>query len=207
MKKRYIGAGLIILGFAVLCIPSIKKRYEDNSQKKILEEWKDGLALIDSDEEETAESGTQGSSNQKKKSTGKENTEQTVGILKIPAIELEQPILEGATKQNLDISPATIEPTGRPGEEGNFAVAGHNSRTYGRHFNRISELQKEDEILVVTPDGTYSYQVTESFIVEAEDTWVLEPVLDGEEITLITCHYPKEGETQRLIVKGLRQQD
>lgn len=200
MKKRYIGAGLIILGLALLFAPFLKGEYAEHRQREILKQWEGGLAQTGQSESEAGRGAAQGGGGLED-----EGAEPAVGILKIPAIGLEQPILTGATKRNLDISPAAVEPACRPGEEGNFAVAGHNSRTYGRHFNRISELKQGDDIMVVTADGNYSYLVTESFIVEAEDTWVLEPSLNGGEITLITCYYTEEGETRRLIVKGLLQ--
>ena len=53
---------------------------------------------------------------------------------------------------------------------------------------------------------TYAYRVTDVYVAGAEDVWVLEDSMDGAEITLITCHYPKEGKKQRLIVKGLLQE-
>lgn len=194
MKRNHIGAVLIVLGVAVFAFPFLRKNHEEHRQREILEEWKQGIAVIDLQEDEESKEAWANET---------EIFKDVAGVLKIEKIDLEQPILKGATEQNLSLSLATIEPTGTPGEKGNFAIAGHNSRTYGRQFNRLWELESGDEITVETDKGEYVYEVTELYIVEANEVWVLEDTLLGAEITLVTCYYPKEGETQRLIVKGM----
>lgn len=196
MKKKYIGAACILVGIVLAAFPFLKETYADYRQQEILEEWKQGVAAIETDREEI----------KKETPVPKEygESEDVVGILKIPSIALEQPVLKGAAEQNLNLSLATIEPTGKPGAEGNIAIAGHNSRTYGRHFNRLAEVSPGDEIILEAGGVRCTYQVTDRFVVEAEDVWVLEDTLEGAEITLVTCYYPENGKTQRLIVKGLK---
>lgn len=199
-KKKYLGIGCIILGICVMLVPFVKESVEDQRQQAILTQWKQELGQVGRGEETDDTE-----NNMARESDIGENPETVVGILRIPAIELEQPVLKGATEQNLNLSVATVEPTGTPGADGNFVIAGHNSRTYGRHFNRLAELKNDDELFVDTRVGNYVYRVTDAYVVEAEDTWVLEDTIDGAEITLITCHYPKEGEVHRLIIKGIMQ--
>lgn len=199
-KKIYLGIGCILLGICVILVPFVKESGEDQRQQKILTQWRQETSRIENREE------TYGIEGNAENGTGiGENLEDVVGILRIPAIELENPVLKGATRQNLNLSVATVEPTGTPGEDGNFSIAGHNSRTYGRHFNRLAELKNGDELFVDTRAGNYAYMVTDVYVVEEEDVWVLGDTIEGAEITLITCHYPKEGKTQRLIVKGILQ--
>lgn len=197
MKKSCIGIACMILGIIIMAVPFAKEWYEDTQQEHILNEWKKEVSYLDTGGDKQQEKSPQ------TEEISLELQEQVVGILKIPAINLEQPILYGATEENLNLSVASIEPTGRPGKEGNMAIAGHNSRTYGRHFNRLSELKEEDGIIVQTVERDYSYHVTDIFVADAEEVWVLEDTTKGDEITLITCYYPQEGETQRLIVKGM----
>lgn len=219
-KKIYLGIGCIIFGICVMLVPFVKEFGEDQRQQKILTQWRQEMSQIESVEEMSgiksntkrniksyAKRNTKSNakSNAKREEDTGENLDEVVGILRIPVIKLENTILKGATKQNLDLAVATIEPTGIPGADGNFVIAGHNSRTYGRHFNRLAELKNGDELFVETEVGNYVYMVTDVYIVEAEDVWVLGDAIDGAEITLITCHYPKEGKTQRLIVKGILQ--
>lgn len=200
-KKKYWGIGCILLGICVMLVPFVKESGEDQKQQKILRQWQQEMNHIGIGEEPAKKEHPTA-----KNTDAKEILEEVVGILRIPAIELEQPVLKGATKQNLNLSVATVEPTGMPGADGNFVIAGHNSRTYGRHFNRLAELRNGDELLVDTRTGNYAYRVTDSYVVEAEDVWVLGDTIDGAEITLITCHYPEEKTVQRLIIKGILQE-
>lgn len=203
MKKKYLGIACIIVGIAVILLPFAKESIEDYRQQKILMLWQQEMNRVGREEETT---GTETAIEQETDAGGNLEGEEVVGVLRIPAIELEQPVLKGATERNLNLSVATIEPTGTPGAEGNFAIAGHNSRTYGRHFNRLEELKNGDELFVDTGTGSYTYKVTDTYVVEAEDVWVLGDTIDGAEITLITCHYSKEGKVQRFIVKGILQE-
>ena len=202
MERKYLGIGCIILGICIGMIPFVKESFEDYRQQKILTLWRQEMSRV-SGGEETAD--TENAIERERDVGENLENEEVAGILRIPTIESEQPVLKGATERNLNLSVATVEPTGTPGEKGNFAIAGHNSRTYGRHFNRLEELQKGDELFVDTGTESYTYKVTDSYVVEAEDVWVLGDTIDGAEITLITCHYSKEGKVQRLIVKGILQ--
>jgi len=136
--------------------------------------------------------------NKKNEQLVKRNIE---GILKIEKIDLELPILSGATKSNLEISVSSINNTGKPGEIGNYSIAGHRSHTYGRHFNRLGEIEKGDIIEVVTGDAAYTYKVYDIFTVDPGEIWVLRPDGNHKEITLITCE-PMINPTRRLIVRG-----
>ncbi len=123
------------------------------------------------------------------------------GLLIIEKIELEVPIIKGATEGNLNISVSSVEHTGKPGEEGNYCIAGHKSRIYGKHFSRLHELEEGDAIQVYDGRKLYKYTVYNKFRVKAEDVWVLEHDGNGRIITLITCDYSTKPKG-RLIVKG-----
>ncbi|GAU79826.1 class D sortase [Fusibacter sp. 3D3] len=126
------------------------------------------------------------------------------GSLKIDKIDLYLPIIEGASATHLNISIASLNESGKPWLNNNYAIAGHRSRTYGKNFNRLNEIEIGDEICVVDKDNNqYVYEVNGISIVDETDFSVLED--NGiSEITLITCdpinvkHPPT-----RLIVKGI----
>ncbi len=122
------------------------------------------------------------------------------GILKIDKIQLKLPILTGATKKNMNLSVASVEHTGKPGQVGNYAIAGHRNYTYGRNFNRLGEIEVHDLIEVQTGDEHYQYIVTDVFRVKPDETWVLDQS-KKKTITLITCD-PMINPTFRLIIKG-----
>lgn len=123
------------------------------------------------------------------------------GILKIEKIKFSQPILKGATQNNLNISVASVENTGKAGELGNYAIAGHRNRSFGRNFNRLEEVDVGDKIVVDSGDNQFEYTVTEKLYVYPEEVWVLYSNKEDKEITLITCH-PMKNPTHRLIIKG-----
>jgi sortase A len=97
-----------------------------------------------------------------------------------------------------------------PGQRGNAAIAGHRT-TYGAPFNRIDELDPDDEILVSTPQGDFTYkvlpqtnedgEVSGHLIVSPNDVWVLDDMGDNR-LTLTACH-PKYSASQRIIVQAV----
>ena len=68
--------------------------------------------------------------------------------LSIPTIELNAPVLPKTTKEYLNIALTQIKENQVPGQ-GNFTIAGHNSSVYGRHFNRLHEVNIGDEIQLI----------------------------------------------------------
>lgn len=223
-KKNWIlifGVILILAGILVAAFPFLKQAREEAKERWLLESWREGLSVIDlSEDDDAVTDAAKGASDVQAGTLADDETvgdgaatattastasdAEVVGVLTIPAIDLEQPILKEATKAHLSVAPCTIEPTDDPSEDGNFAIAGHNSRTYGRHFNRLHELTIGDEIQFETADATYSYIVTELLIVEPDDTTVLLHTAENPEITLVTCDYSTAGETKRFVVKGER---
>lgn len=124
-------------------------------------------------------------------------------VLTIPKIDLKMPVISDATLGHLDVSPSSIIGTGTPWDGGNYAIAGHRSRTYGRHFNRLDELEIGDSVQITDVNGNqYAYTVYEKEVVDETDLSVLQN--EGfDEVTLITCHPITEVHpTTRLIVKA-----
>ncbi|KKO51066.1 class D sortase [Paenibacillus sp. DMB20] len=213
MKRKITAILLIVMGIVVLLFPKLSEMYYDHQQEQLLKEWQVSLQNIDNGEEPTGQE-------QEKKETGKpastrsavkvsnkkepskpKTDENTDGVLTIEKINLKLPILQGATKENMRTTVASITNTGQPGEVGNYAIAGHRNRTYGRNFNRLDELELGDRIGVNDGRESYDYEVTEKLYVKPEEVWVLKPNGSDKEITLVTCH-PLVNPTHRLIVKG-----
>lgn len=98
--------------------------------------------------------------------------------------------------------PGHYPSTGSPGEEGNFAVAGHRT-TYGAPFLHLDQLRAGDEIRVTDRDGRrHTYEVADTRVVGPNDRWVLDPdpLGTGEPmLTLTTCH-PRFSAAKRLVV-------
>ncbi len=126
-----------------------------------------------------------------------------LGILKIPKINLNLPILEGATEKNLKIGAGRVMGTGEAGEIGNMALAAHRSHTYGRFFNRLGELQQGDEIQIEANDTVLNYRVYKIHVVEPTDISVLKKNNRDKILTLITCDPPVKA-THRLIIHAIQ---
>ncbi|MFS0838963.1 class D sortase [Paenibacillus sp. 1P03SA] len=204
MKKRIFPLLCVILGIAVFLYPALRDRYDDIQQSRLLEQWQANLHNIDQSEPENegnASSAGQAPSTAEDPvtlATGGKNVE---GILVIDKIQLKLPILTDATKENLKVSLASIAKTGKPGQIGNYAVAGHRNFAYGKNFNRLDEMAEGDTIEVDTSTGRFIYQVQEKRYVLPEQVEVLQGNGKDSEITLVTCH-PMKNPTHRIIVKG-----
>lgn len=125
---------------------------------------------------------------------------EVIGMLYIPRLEEDGtlPIREGVGPESIDrIAVGHYPTTQMPGEPGNFALAGHRD-IYGRILFDQDQLIAGDRIYVQSPDGYFTYEVTESYVVPPDRVEVLEP-LPGEPgedpgedavLTLTTCDPP-----------------
>lgn len=84
--------------------------------------------------------------------------------------------------------------TARPGDVGNFAMAGHRV-TYGKPLNLIAEMQPGDRIYIQTKEGIYTYTFRNYDITLPDATEVLAPVPSAPEykgkdriMTLTACN-------------------
>ena len=118
----------------------------------------------------------------------------------IPVEKIKAPVLEGTENEILAKAVGHFPGTGAPGT-GNYCLAGHSSILYKEYFNRLKEIENGMEIrLYDQARNCYTYTVTQSFIVEPDEIWILTPSEDNR-ITLVTC---TDDGSQRLCVVGLR---
>lgn len=212
--KRVMAIILIIAGIALISYPKLKELYYDHRQAQLLMAWQESMEILerhDLDEAEGIPEGYDDDGDIAEDAASaaaraeaqralyiQQNTE---GILEIKRIDLNLPILKGATERNLLISVSSLDGAACPGEAGNYCIAGHRCRTYGRHFNRLGELEEGDIIQVTTKEKRYIYEVFEKLIVKPEETWVLAPRAEEKLITLVSCDYSSKP-TLRLVVRG-----
>ncbi|WP_245699645.1 class D sortase [Paenibacillus glacialis] len=197
----------------MLCYPKLSEMYENYQQEKLVREWQISLQNIDNGADSSQsingdvlsdnivtdnEVNDLYETNVKLDSSNNENME---GILYIKRINLQLPILHGATKSNMKTSVASIVNTGQLGEVGNYALAGHRNRTFGRNLNRLDELEQGDKIQIDNGEDQFEYTVMEKLRVTPEEVWVLEGVGSDRELTLVTCD-PMINPTHRLIIKA-----
>ena len=113
-----------------------------------------------------------------------------IGILTIPALELELPVMSEWDYKRLKIAPC--RQYGSAADD-DLIIAAHN---YDRHFGRLSKLKDGDTITFTDLEGeVYEYAVREIKILEPTAT---EEVINSEwELLLYTCTY---GGKTRVVV-------
>ncbi len=126
-----------------------------------------------------------------------------VGRLYIPKFAKKWVVVGGVQPKDIRYAPGHYPDTAKPGEIGNFAVAGHRIK---KIFWRLDELESGDVIGVETRDSWYVYRVYNLEIVKPSAVQVVAPVPNqpGAKptkavLTLTTCN-PKYNNYQRLIV-------
>lgn len=111
-------------------------------------------------------------------------------------------VVENVRLPTLRRGPGHYPSSAPPGEEGNFAVAGHRT-TYGAPFLHLDELRPGDEVHVTDREGKrHTYEVAEQRVVGPDARWVVgSDPLDGDAptLTLTTCH-PRFSAAKRLVV-------
>ncbi|MBR3268211.1 MAG: sortase [Oscillospiraceae bacterium] len=119
-------------------------------------------------------------------------------VLEIAALDIKAPVLEGTDQQTLRKAVGHFTGTGDFGS-GNYCIAGHSSTIYKEYFNRLKNIENGMQISLYDAEkNRYDYSVTESFVVEPNETWVLDDAGD-DRITIITC---TDDGSQRLVVSG-----
>jgi sortase A len=83
-----------------------------------------------------------------------------VAILDIPAMKLEQIVVEGVGPQQTRRGPGHVPGTAGPGQPGNSAIVARRS-AFGGPFRPLGSLEMGDRILVTTTQGQSIYVVTE----------------------------------------------
>ena len=131
--------------------------------------------------------------------------------LEIPSLEISAPVIADVNGGDKDVYFKALEGgvahfagTAKPGEGGNIFIFGHSSfyfwkaGDYKDIFKNLEDIEIGDEIIVNYKDKKYTYKVTETKVVDPNETSVLEPTAT-EQLTLMTCVPPGTDE-QRLIV-------
>ena len=135
-------------------------------------------------------------------SNGNEYT--SVGILNIPSLGIEYPILSETTTKLLKVS-ITKYWGANPNEVGNMVVIGHNYKN-NKFFGNLLKIQHGEIVQITDLTGkTLDYKVYDTYVIEPDDNSCTSQLTDGKkEITLITCYYENGNSraTKRFVVKA-----
>lgn len=124
-----------------------------------------------------------------------------IGTISVPRLGLTAVVAEGDDKPVLDDAAGHLPDTALPWNNGNAAVAAHRDGL----FRPLKGIRVGDRLRFETLHGDFEYRVTETYIVDPDDIWVLNPTLEPT-LTLISC-YPFNfigNAPRRFIVKAQR---
>ena len=185
MKK--LGNLFLIIGMALMLFVVYAKVQTYLEQKRMIEEYT-SLNLAANEEDASDTEVKRG---------------ETIGMVEIDKIGLKTAMVEGAEQENIKFAvghlpfSASLHELGK--ENHNFAIVGHRSYTYGKFFNRLDELENDDEIIVYARNKVLTYKVFDKKIVQPTDVDVVNPIEGKSVVTLITC-YPEYSDAQRLVL-------
>ncbi len=123
----------------------------------------------------------------------------TIGVINIPSINVNYPILSTYSDALLKISPCKFHGP-NPNEVGNLCIAGHNYKN-SKFFSKVPTLENGDKIEIKDLGGdTVTYAVYDKFIVNPDELECTSQLTGGRrEVTLITC---TNDNKQRYIIKA-----
>jgi sortase A len=107
-----------------------------------------------------------------------------LGILEIPRLGIETPVLEGIEDGTLRRAVGHIPGTSLPADGiGNIGIAGHRDTL----FRPLKDVEQKDVILLKTLTGNHRYLVDSIRVVEPNNMAVLKN-MDQRTLTLVTCY-------------------
>ncbi len=189
--KKIIGILLIVIGVSLIFSVGYKKYVTNKKNDELIKAFNESLndPKTETDDEDYSE-------------VDKEEIDideiNAIAIMEIPSIDLMQGVVQGTQDSVIKYYLGHFTESAMPGENGNFAVAGHRVSSYSEAFVNLYKVKPGDKINITTRDGVFTYKVNEIFIVEPEEVYVLEET-EEPTITLVTCTV---GGKQRVIVKG-----
>ena len=169
MAMILLAIGLVFIGYA-----SVQLKSAQQSEKVALSQAKDYL-----EERPKAQPKVQALQPELSFHKG-----QTIGILQIPKIDKELPIVEGTDEDALKQGVGHYTGTVYPGQKDQILLSGHRDTV----FTGLDKLQNGDSIIVEMQHGTFTYAVVDTEIVDENDTTVIRSTAPDEMLTLSTCY-------------------
>ncbi|MCY8519679.1 class D sortase [Bacillus atrophaeus] len=193
-KMKHIPILIIAAGLVLTCYGGWKVADTKMKTERSLEEAREVTSNDDS------AGGAEVS--QEKKADFKPNIGEASGILKIPKIKAELPIVEGTDADDLEKGVGHYKDSYYPEDNGQIVLSGHRDTV----FRRTGELEKGDKLEILVSYGAFTYEIIGTKIVDKDDTSIITLQHDREELILTTC-YPFSyvgNAPKRYIIYGQR---
>lgn len=103
-----------------------------------------------------------------------------IGVLQIPALQLELPVISDWSYRGLKLAPCRYYGSAYTDD---LVICGHN---YPAHFGNLKNLKSDDEIIFIDMDGNiFRYKIAEQEVLASND---ISDMTDGDwDLTLFTC--------------------
>lgn len=124
--------------------------------------------------------------------------EQAIQI-QIPSLRVDAPVVQGDGWEQLKKGVAQHPGSTDPGQSGNMVLSAHND-VYGEIFRYLDKLVRGDQIIIYTPQHSFTYIITNIQIVKPTDVEVMAST-PNPTVTLISC-YPYMIDNKRIVVQA-----
>jgi sortase A len=106
-----------------------------------------------------------------------------IGQIKIPNINVSLPIIHGTDDEQLEKGVGHYPGSVLPGEPDHSILSGHRDTV----LSELKDIDLKDTIIISTSAGTFTYEVINKYIVDADDTTVIKPTSEAT-LSLTTCY-------------------
>lgn len=125
-----------------------------------------------------------------------DDQDQVIATIDIPRVGVHGPIMEGVDDVTIRRAVGHFPGTALPFEGGNMALAAHRTT----HFRGLRDIRAGDPVTIHTARGDLSYRVTDAWVVDPQEVWVLDPT-PRPSLTLVTCYpFDYHGQAPRRFV-------
>lgn len=141
---------------------------------------------------------------EKKEGLSGEITNDYIGYLNIPKINLTKGFLDNRSSENdVEKNILVVEGSNYPDvDKGNFILAGHSGTGWKAFFNDLYKLSAGDTAKITYKDKTYTYQITNIYKQPKTGKLAIYRNYDKTTLTLITCTN-NDSKTQTIYIAEL----
>jgi sortase A len=109
---------------------------------------------------------------------------ETIGLLSVPKINKDIPIIEGTDNDQLEAGVGHYTGTAFPGQKDQIVLSGHRDTV----FRKFDQLKVGDIFTVKLSYGDFSYEIYATKIVDADDLSIIKSTSPEEVLTVTTCY-------------------
>ena len=195
-----LGILLITIGIVIIFLPNISKEQIKQQSKEIIKEVEEKTTVQELKENletpttfEFEEIKSIGLTETLQSITGtKVNYQQLIGQIVIPSIEINLPLFNGLTNNNLLAGVATMKPKQVMGEK-NYTIAGHYVLGGNYLFSNLVDIKEGAIVRLTNKENIFEYKIYKTAKVPVSSLYLLED-REAEKhgspiITLMSCYY------------------